>query len=481
MPFGPYWASLPVDGSGRHYVDQPSWDQLVGNGPAWPGNVNANLQTLSNLFTLNLANGGQVVYPPSSYQVWTPEDLIGTSYSTSTSSWSSGTETLTVGTHHLVVGQYIHLAGFTTSGASLNITVTQITAVTGTTVSFALASTPGTVSVYGTITAADSTGNTSPAAGWLSIDGTYTPNIYTGAAWVKFLTAATPLLLSQTPLTTKGDILSVNGTPALSRLGVGSNGQVLTANSSATNGVDWEAANPLTTKGDVFTYGTAAARLAVGGSNGLVLTVNSSATNGIDWESPTPLTTKGDILTYGTSPARLPVGASNGLVLTVNSAATNGVDWESVVSSPVSSINSRAHNTTNQAIASGTPTVLTWNTNDFDNGGVHSTSSNPTRFTIPTAQGGIYWINARVVWQGNVSGTYRRLSIYKNGTEVEFVLGTEFDKSSSVNPTQEIGALVQLAATDIIEFYVAQDIGTNLNVLAAVGSVNSYGAIIRLF
>lgn len=41
------------------------------------------------------------------------------------------------------------------------------------------------------------------------------------------------------PTTTKGDILVNNGT-SLVRLGVGTNGQVLTANNVATDGIDWE-------------------------------------------------------------------------------------------------------------------------------------------------------------------------------------------------------------------------------------------------
>ena len=40
-----------------------------------------------------------------------------------------------------------------------------------------------------------------------------------------------------------------------------------------------------------------------------------------------PLTTKGDVYVYGTGPVRLPVG-SDGQVLVSRSSATNGVDWE---------------------------------------------------------------------------------------------------------------------------------------------------------
>lgn len=50
------------------------------------------------------------------------------------------------------------------------------------------------------------------------------------------------------PLTTKGDILTDSGSGVV-RLAVGTNGQVLTANSGATDGIDWEVPIALTTSG----------------------------------------------------------------------------------------------------------------------------------------------------------------------------------------------------------------------------------------
>lgn len=44
---------------------------------------------------------------------------------------------------------------------------------------------------------------------------------------------------AQTVLTTKGDLLTMNGVPVLARLGVGTNGQVLTADSAQTLGIKW--------------------------------------------------------------------------------------------------------------------------------------------------------------------------------------------------------------------------------------------------
>jgi hypothetical protein len=184
----------------------------------------------------------------------------------------------------------------------------------------------------------------------------------------------------------KGDLLTFSTTVA--KLGVGTDGQVLTARSSATNGIDWETAvtSPVTnvTPGDglTLTSGTlsflGSSLTSVGtittgtwnagviqptyggtgvnnGSNTITLggslttsgafTTTLTTTANTNVTLPTsgtllanPLTTKGDVIVEGsTAPARLAVG-TNGQVLTANSAATNGVDWETPTTSPVTAV-----------------------------------------------------------------------------------------------------------------------------------------------
>ena len=146
-----------------------------------------------------------------------------------------------------------------------------------------------------------------------------------GVAWE---TPAVPAL------TTKGDLLTNNGTTNV-RLPVGTNGQALVADSTQADGIKWGTVltNPMTTLGDVIIGGAggAPARLAVG-TAGQVLTVNASAPDGVDWETPAggtlPLTTKGDLLVdTGGALARLPVG-TDGQVLSADSTQTAGVKWE---------------------------------------------------------------------------------------------------------------------------------------------------------
>ncbi len=93
--------------------------------------------------------------------------------------------------------------------------------------------------------------------------------------------------------------------------------------------------SPLTTKGDLYTFSTDNTRLPVGG-DGQILSADSSTLTGLSWiDIPTteiPLTTKGDILGFDTEPDRIPVG-TDGQVLTADSTSTLGVSWKDAPSS----------------------------------------------------------------------------------------------------------------------------------------------------
>lgn len=162
---------------------------------------------------------------------------------------------------------------------------------------------------------------------------------YTTGSQLKLGTGTGTKTFSPDETTTKGDVEVSNGTTP-QRLGVGTNGQVLTADSAQTLGVKWATpttgmTDPTTTKGDIIVNsGTGTVRLAVG-TNAYVLTANSGATNGLEWAAipagySDPLTTKGDLLAFGTSTSRLPVG-TNDYVLTADNTQTLGVKWAAAV------------------------------------------------------------------------------------------------------------------------------------------------------
>jgi len=112
--------------------------------------------------------------------------------------------------------------------------------------------------------------------------------------------------------TTKGDLYVYNGT-LLARLGAGSNGQVLTADSTQTLGLKWAAGAglPITTKGDLIVGNGSgvAARLPIG-VDSKVLTADSSQTNGLGWASVVNLNPPAGaiILWYGPYGGAVPVG-----------------------------------------------------------------------------------------------------------------------------------------------------------------------------
>lgn len=99
--------------------------------------------------------------------------------------------------------------------------------------------------------------------------------------------------LRESVLTAKGDLYAATAASTPARLAVGADTQVLTADSTQPSGMRWATpasggmTNPMTAKGDLIAGGAAgvATRLGVG-TNGQMLTADSAQTLGVRWTTP---------------------------------------------------------------------------------------------------------------------------------------------------------------------------------------------------
>lgn len=125
----------------------------------------------------------------------------------------------------------------------------------------------------------------------------------------------------------------------------------------------------------------------------------------------------------------------------------------------------RVYNSAALSIATATATVITFNSERYDVGGCHSTSSNTGRLTVPSGGGGVYHIGGSVSFAANATGI-RNVSIRLNGTTV--IDGLDAHAASAAGPlTLSVNTEYKLAAADYVELLVTQTSGGLLNVSAA--------------
>lgn len=186
-------------------------------------------------------------------------------------------------------------------------------------------------------------------------------------------------------------------------------------------------------KGDllVATADNTYARLAVG-TNDQVLVADSAQASGIKWAAlpggayiaQAIVDAKGDLIvaTAADTVARLAVGVDN-QVLTADSAQASGMKWAAVPGGVF--VGAKAYSDATQNVNNATA-ALTLNQEEYDSDGFHDNVTNNSRMTIPAALGGKYILSAGFFQDGGSTW----IGFRKNGTTLLRGFQTTFGVSA---------------------------------------------------
>ena len=159
----------------------------------------------------------------------------------------------------------------------------------------------------------------------------------------------------------------------------------------------------------------------------------------------------------------LAVASTAGYLLTVDSAEATGLKWAAPAGA--SFAGASAYKSANQNIDSDTYTAITFNSEDYDTDTYHDTSSNTSRFTIPSGKGGKYLLSGAVSWAASNAGTFRLVVVYKNGSIFNQIAQFAGTNDGTIQP---FACVYNLVATDYLEVFVRHNTGGTLAVQGGV-------------
>ena len=175
---------------------------------------------------------------------------------------------------------------------------------------------------------------------------------------------------------------------------------------------------------------------------------------------PTIVDAKGDLIvaTAADTVSRLAVGSAN-QILTVDSSTATGLKWAAPAAA--SFVGCSLYKGSNQTLTNNTTTLLTWDSEEFDTDGFHSTVTNTGRITIPSGKGGKYLFTWNVSYTANAT-QIRETALKKNGSTITY---QDFPVSSVNSETSMTASYIASAvATDYFELFGYQNSGGDLDV-----------------
>jgi hypothetical protein len=118
----------------------------------------------------------------------------------------------------------------------------------------------------------------------------------------------------------------------------------------------------------------------------------------------------------------------------------------------------RLYNVGAQTIGNASLTPLTWDSEEYDVGGMHSTASNPSRITVPAGGDGLYLLIANVAFAANSTGG-RDALLLKNSSQIAYHRVHTVDANIA---TFQVMAMTQAVAGDFFVADVIQSCSSNL-------------------
>lgn len=152
----------------------------------------------------------------------------------------------------------------------------------------------------------------------------------------------------------------------------------------------------------------------------------------------------------------LNVGTNGYTLVADSSVSPTGLKWAAPASAAFVGV--AASGSSGKTNSDATFTSVDFDTEAFDTDGIHSTSSNTSRFTVPSGKGGKWLFLSIISWQ---AGTYTEIISrwYKNGVQqLDRAVGRPAGSAGNIFP-----AIFDLAAGDYMEVFSFQSSGGNKN------------------
>lgn len=124
-----------------------------------------------------------------------------------------------------------------------------------------------------------------------------------------------------------------------------------------------------------------------------------------------------------------------------------------------------AYHSTVQSLADATGTALTFDSEDYDVGSMHSTSVTPTRMIVPTGGDGLYSLTGSATFAADADGI-RQIVLRKNGATDLQTTVVAANSAGGATAFQVI-TTVALVATDYVELIAVHTAGNALSVGSA--------------